>query len=58
MRRSISPDGEVVGEIIAIEAQKPFNDKVLSTWKQDDGNVQNLPNSTVKVFVTEGKMEG
>ncbi|MFA5871070.1 MAG: hypothetical protein WC842_04300 [Candidatus Paceibacterota bacterium] len=57
--RSMSPNGEVIGEIIALETENPFNEELLSDWeKQENGNMQNLPSSTVKVFITEGERKG
>ncbi len=56
--RSISPDGEVVGEIVAIETRHPYSEEYLSQWEQEGENLQDLPLAIVKVYVTEGKYKG
>jgi len=61
--RSISQEGEVVGVIIGIDSNLPFDRERIESWRQnalasEEGIFEGLPTSTVKIFVTEGKRRG
>jgi len=56
--RSVSPKGEVVGEIIAIETDRPFGDDFLQEWQDEGLEIKDLPCSIAKVYVTEGEDKG
>lgn len=62
--RSISSEkGEVIGKIIAIESNLPFDKETIESWERNSVAagafvLEGLPICTVKVLITEGKRKG